>query len=214
MTLHSLVQSLLPTAYREQVLGDLQERGFRLTDIASVLPRIWWTHAARQWTGPVPQMAAASDSAILARTQQLARQGARAAGVVFFAIGILGPVGNRPPLVGWQVFPMIVACGLASLGLYFIRFRRAIPESGSFDNSRAKLLSKYQQQIDYQVTMAKSFLALPALILVPCAIHWYRSGHLSGPLMLAYSAAFGVALLAQRRISRLRRELETLQVAK
>lgn len=36
-----LVTALLPNDYREHVLGDLEERGFRLRDIVSVLPRVW-----------------------------------------------------------------------------------------------------------------------------------------------------------------------------
>ena len=54
-----IITALLPNDYREHVLGDLEERGFRMRDVVSVLPRVWlsalrrvnfpWHHAV--WYG-------------------------------------------------------------------------------------------------------------------------------------------------------------------
>lgn len=38
---HKIVNALLPRDYREHVIGDLEERGFRPRDIFSVLPGVW-----------------------------------------------------------------------------------------------------------------------------------------------------------------------------
>jgi hypothetical protein len=68
--LKKLITSLLlPAGYREQVLGDLQERGFRMGDAAGVLPRVWWSHARRSFI--VPNLAGASDDIIERRTRSL-----------------------------------------------------------------------------------------------------------------------------------------------
>jgi len=49
-----IVTALLPNDYREHVLGDLEERGFRLRDAISVLPGIWMSRLQRNrfpWLG-------------------------------------------------------------------------------------------------------------------------------------------------------------------
>ena len=66
-----LISRLLPRDYREQVLGDLQERGFSVRDIASVLPRIWWSAARR--TLRVPNLSGASEAQLRQRLTQLRR---------------------------------------------------------------------------------------------------------------------------------------------
>lgn len=69
MGLRKLTSALLPAAYREQILGDLQERGFRAADVTSVLPGVWWSHLRR--SSFVPNLAGASEEVIERRTQHL-----------------------------------------------------------------------------------------------------------------------------------------------
>lgn len=77
--MRQLLSAFLPHDRREQILGDLHERGFRFFDIVNIVPRVWISHLVRAVTGPIPQQAA-SDAAIRGRTEKLARQGA-----IFFA---------------------------------------------------------------------------------------------------------------------------------
>lgn len=53
-----ITAALLPDDYREHILGDLEERGFRLRDVVSVLPRIWLSHLRRSPWSPVVYFAA------------------------------------------------------------------------------------------------------------------------------------------------------------
>jgi hypothetical protein len=213
MTLIRITRALLPADYREQVLGDLEERGFRLRDIASVLPRVWWSSTMRQWIGPVPQMAAASDAAVLARTGQLARHGAIAL-VTGGALIWIAYLPFRPglPYAPWQVVVMSLAIVVASIPGYFLQLRRTLPPS-NINQARPQLLSAYRQQIDYQVTQAKAILYLPSAIIVLWLIDWYNSRAIPPFLVSFLAVLLAVALLAQYRISRLQRELHTLDIA-
>jgi uncharacterized membrane protein YbjE (DUF340 family) len=73
MILRSIVSALLPADYREQVLGDLQERGFRLTDVATAVPQVWWSHFLRG-RSPRFALAQAPDLILHQRTEQLFRR--------------------------------------------------------------------------------------------------------------------------------------------
>lgn len=42
-----IVTALLPRDYREHVIGDLKERGFRLRDAISILPSVWISYFRR-----------------------------------------------------------------------------------------------------------------------------------------------------------------------
>ena len=66
-----LAKWLLPRSHRAQVLGDLEERGFKWRDLASVIPSAWIAHLRREWIAPVPNLGAASDETIRLRTEQL-----------------------------------------------------------------------------------------------------------------------------------------------
>lgn len=65
-----LIAALLPHDYREQVLGDLTEGGYRWQDALSMLPRIWWSHLRRSVAGPVPNYSENEDT-IRVRIEQL-----------------------------------------------------------------------------------------------------------------------------------------------
>ncbi|MEO5922399.1 MAG: hypothetical protein ABIR70_01085 [Bryobacteraceae bacterium] len=73
MDLRTVLSAVLPLASREQILGDLEERGFRARDILSVLPGAWLAHLRREWLGPVPSLADASEAALRLRAEQLRR---------------------------------------------------------------------------------------------------------------------------------------------
>lgn len=203
MTLHSVVKALIPHAYREQVLGDLQERGLQFRDIVNVLPRIWWTSIARQWTGPVPRMAGAPDSAIVARTEQLARQGARIFAGLTLAFGI--SLLRLPELKGFQFAGTLVVLTLVLIPVYRAAVNRAFDGPLSFEHSRAKLLTNYRRQIHHQ-------LAFPIPALSSAAYFAVKSGNFAGSPGLSVLLALGVTGLAVRRMSRLRRELQALEV--
>ncbi len=74
MGLTNIVGALLPRDYREQVLGDLHERGFRLLDIASVVPQVWWSYLRRAGSLPRFALATASDAQLHQRTEQFLRR--------------------------------------------------------------------------------------------------------------------------------------------
>jgi hypothetical protein len=72
MGLRTITRALLPRDYREQVLGDLAERGFRFRDALSVLPHIWWSAIRR--SALVPSLASASDAVLSQRVRQFERR--------------------------------------------------------------------------------------------------------------------------------------------
>lgn len=145
MKRQSIIAALLPRAYREQVFGDLHERGFHLRDVANVLPRVWTSCLIRSVTGPVPQLALATDAAIDARTQELARQGARAYQFMVFVWGFCLPYRKHSPdLALWQVLAVCLAIGLITVPGYFVALRRALPLETAFNRSRAQLVSRYR----------------------------------------------------------------------
>jgi hypothetical protein len=84
MGLKKFIGVLLPFQYREPVLGDLEERGFRMADIASVLPRVWCSHARRSFVGA--SLAGASEEVIERRTRQFE---SRHRSWALFALGYL-----------------------------------------------------------------------------------------------------------------------------
>src|SRR5262245_16215158 len=71
-----ILAALLPREYREQVLGDLEERGVRPSDIVNVLPGVWTSHLRRSLFGPPPDYTA-TESTMGARAGQLRAQRVR-----------------------------------------------------------------------------------------------------------------------------------------
>jgi len=146
--IQTIIRLLLPRDRRDQIVGDLHERGFRLSDVASVLPRVWWSHIHRAVTGPVPHLAAAGEGAILARTEQLQRQGrftwALAQAVVIWAFALNLPDGASR---FWFVATSLGGLAVAS------RLRRWPQPALTLDRSRRTLLADYGTQINFQLTL-------------------------------------------------------------
>ena len=208
MKLTPIVKSLLPHDYREQVLGDIQERGFRLRDVASVLPRVWWSCLLRAAAGPSSPFSA-SPAAILARTEQLQRQG-RITQVLLFTLFL-------------YAFAIDLSTGAARLGFIVAglvilmlraRFTRVGPQPVlSLDPSQYKLLADYRAQIDFQ-RASLTWVPLFALfvLFVP-----FRSPMIltaSWPVVFLYGVASAILVVWSRsRVSQLRRELESVETA-
>jgi hypothetical protein len=108
----------LPRDYREQVLGDLQERGFRLRDIASVIPQVWWSCLRR--SAAVPMLASANEAALRHRAQQ------------FQVRRFLGTAVALALLTGasWDAQAFWVALFLVSYALTFLHFSDRTPRPG------------------------------------------------------------------------------------
>ncbi len=99
MGLKKVVSLLLPAPYRQQVLGDLQERGFRARDIASVLPRVWWSHLNRfPALGP--------EHLELRRSQQRLEARRRWFGLLYAAT----VVASLPYNPGFRTFKLVILC--------------------------------------------------------------------------------------------------------
>jgi hypothetical protein len=97
-----LLAALLPSDSREHVLGDLEQRGFRLRDIASVLPTVWFAHLRRSWFGPVPNLAGASEVHFQRRCRQMARAYS-AAMILYFGLKCADAWFLRHS-IGWLIF--------------------------------------------------------------------------------------------------------------
>jgi hypothetical protein len=113
MGLKSLLPHLLPFEYREQVLGDLAERGYRLRDVVSVLPGLWWTAIRREYVGPIPDYTV-SDATLEERVAELHRQNAK----------ILLPNALAVPVLkglDWVGFDAATALGGGLLAYVFVR---------------------------------------------------------------------------------------------
>jgi hypothetical protein len=79
-SIERIVSALLPRSRREQVLGDLKERCLEhpsyatpsyILDALTTLPHVWWSTLRRTLFEPPPKLAAASNTIISERTQQL-----------------------------------------------------------------------------------------------------------------------------------------------
>lgn len=112
----TLVGAMLPLSHRDQVLGDLEERGFRARDIVSAVPAAWIAYFYRDWIAPVPNLAAASDDALRLRLEQLRRGSVTAvalpAALVWTYFGLLTePAGFSR----WTMFLPLVSVWLMRL---------------------------------------------------------------------------------------------------
>jgi len=210
MTLRSIVRFLLPAEYREQVLGDLHERGFRFRDVVNVLPRVWGSSIVRTVTGSV---AVGRECAILARSEQLQQDGRRAIAytlAVVLATRVLrdfpGTLTTRVALALF-IFPLIAVLG-RFLG-------RSLDPSLSLDRSRSTLLADYRAQLRFQMAGTPSGVLAAILFLLtsdkPRAL-WPAST----PAVWGYASLAVVGILAAGACLRfigLRRELNSLQTA-
>lgn len=135
-----LLSTLLPSAYRDQVVGDLHERGFRLADIAGTVPRVWWSNFRRSLN--VPNMAGASEAVIRIRMQRVQRMQLLTAmlGAIMFSTGtLLDPRrGDWERAFAWFVPVAMLAVVLAR------SYYRPVPQSQS-PVDRYRLLLKQMQ---------------------------------------------------------------------
>jgi len=117
--LRSLVSLLIPDTYREQVLGDLQERGFRVRDILSILPSVWWSRLYRACT--LPHFTMAGDLRPSLKSQ--ARRSVLNATLFGFCLGILNGGVYREWSVRRMSVPLIAAIAGYALSLCELHFR-------------------------------------------------------------------------------------------
>ncbi len=213
MTLRSMLKPLLPADYREQVLGDLQERGFRLRDVVDVLPRIWGSFIVRTLTGPIPNVAAHGECAILARTEQLQQEGRRAIAYALAIVLATRVLRDLPASLTTRaalalvLFPLITTLG-RFLG-------RTVESSLSLDRSRTTLLADYRAQLRFQMAGTPSGV-LAAMLFLLTSDQPRTPWPVSTPAVWGYASVAVVGIMAAwacLRFLRLRRELNSLETA-
>jgi len=212
MGLRNIVSALLPIGYREQVLGDLQERGFRLGDIASAVPKIWWSYLHRSWTLPRFALGGAKDQILQQRVAQFYSQTRWAWALFLWA--------QLQPIVRWIHGPtavsLLLECALLALLCFATRAGRDRFLDTLSGAPRPLWVSAHHHQLIRQRLLAR--LGVPYL-LIPFAFTrlWKTFG--SAPIRRAQGiGSFLVAvivclLLGQLRSRRLQREIEGLQNA-
>ncbi len=193
MGLRQLINALLPTAYREQVLGDLHERGFRPRDIVNVVPRIWWSHLTRFPT-PVPED--------LELRRSLERHEARRRWfVLFYAVALAVTMPYNP---GMRTFTLWV------LGFFAI----LLPASFIFPSQARKLergaLLQHLRRV-LEGERAISPFGLPYILLCfrladPVKALWGDGAR----LLFCLAAAAACVAYGRRRASHLQKEINSL----
>lgn len=159
MDLKTVISALLPIEKREQILGDLEERGFRPLDVANVLPLVWWSYWVRQWNTPSFVSEGASDAALHRRATQFMRRRDFSHAFSFFLqftiaanwvrVTYLKRPATQEP---WGLCLMV----LISTLLYWIFGRYAPPAS-----NRAFWLARHRTQLTSALKKAQSPLAFP-----------------------------------------------------
>jgi hypothetical protein len=160
MGLKTILSALLPLASREQILGDLQELGFRRRDILGALPGAWIAHLRREWFGPVPSMADANEEALRLRAEQSRRAGLAEATFAIFVFALGWARLMRPDLQGLVI--MVPAAIAATL------FRLAMgggpTPMATLIPSRGQLIADYRATLQRRVAGGMSFTVLPLLL--------------------------------------------------
>jgi hypothetical protein len=205
MILRSFVSPLLPAAYREQVLGDLQERGFRLTDIASVLPRIWWSHLLRSLT--VPILTGASEATLRRRATQFARRRIFLVSDVLAMAVLLQAFNDKI-----QDSLGILAVGLTAFLIGSdLTFRLGPP----LPTGREAWLDYHRKQLQeaFQASLrgGPGFPYTIFLAAFNVLNHWQRDPAILMRVVAMLVALNAIFALARLRAARLRKELELLQ---
>jgi hypothetical protein len=205
-----LLAALLPAESREHVLGDLAERGYRLRDIASVLPRVWFSHCWREISGPAPCLANASEDAIRRRCRQF--QARRCYSLVAMILPSVAAGIVRRGDGYWGLL-------LAAAPLLFLA------PSGKSNNpiaSRDRWLDLYRAQMIQRLTFSHiTVIGFPLMVAIQFLFLLPAVGQLSSPFLGGRSliwiwsacslAVFCVGYLVRRRyMQRLRQELANL----
>jgi hypothetical protein len=209
MRFHSFLASLLPAEYREQVLGDLHERGFRLRDIVSTIPRVWWSHLRRTCTPPTNIPAGATELA--ERLAQSMRQTATDMCLICMSVGFFYSGRYRELSARRVVIPLLAALAgycFAHLKQRY-RLRKAPP-------TREAWLAHYHTHLSGRLFLAKrggsQFILLMVLIQIAQEL-WPALN--TGDLVIraAYlSVTYGLAVaLNLRHVHRLSSEIGSLQ---
>jgi hypothetical protein len=209
MGLKDIISTLLPADYREHVLGDLQERGLSLRDIASVVPQVWWSHLRRAWNPRQPSFTGSADLQVLLARH--ARRAALNACLVGACLGVLNG-GHYRELSARRVgltFIAVIAGYCIALGKQRSDMRK-VPASreGWLAYNRAQLASQHS----YVKRGGTQFLLLLTLIQVAQEI-WpaLNTGELvirAQYILATYALA---VLMNQPRARRLRFEMKGLQ---
>jgi hypothetical protein len=202
MTLQRIVGALLPQEQREQVLGDLHERGFLLRDVLNVLPRVWWSYLVREFSGPVPALARACESAIAARTQKLSLHGR-----IVTAIAFGGLATSDNFLMRGSAWPAI-GVAIAWFAALTWAEKRKSPISVLPDN-RPKLLTRYLEELDRQIDSCK-WRAVGMLLYILLQATFRHSPLPAFPVAVLYSGLFLILAVDRLRLTRLRAEFRSL----
>ena len=117
MDLAKIVSVLLPSEVRESVLGDLAERGYRLSDILNVLPRIWFSSFRRAIALP-SVIGLSDDAAFELRYHQFSRESGRAMLLIYLLWASIMTYVDQTIL-----YLLIVLVGMAAWGFFGSRLR-------------------------------------------------------------------------------------------
>jgi hypothetical protein len=222
MDLKGVVAALLPFESRDHVLGDLEERGFRVRDVVNVLPLVWWSYWVRQWKTPAYVTAGASDAALYHRARQFARRQAlfrtvsNSLGITLVANLVRTRFLHRPASDEPWTFFFIVFVGIL---INEVLERRFAPPAGD----RTRWLKRHRGQLKVALREARLPLGFPFRILSRILQVLVLELILFGPPLstLQNGISLTILLLAlpvtiqweRRRKSRLQLELEHLPEA-
>ncbi len=192
MNLVRIIHALLPRAYRVQVLGDLQERGFRRGDVVSAVAGTWVSFARRQWRGP--DLAGASESILRNRAEGFRRR------QLAFHLGYLFVFGATRGLFRYVSISDVLAL-FAILSYWALRVR-------PLPFGREPMLEQYRMQL----RLSRQIVPMNGFIIGNSALHLLlvsatrtQRVAVSGVMLVTFLVAVWM------RDLRVRRELEVLQ---
>ncbi len=196
MGLKRIVSALLPRDYREQIVGDLEERGFRPRDVLSVLPSVWWSCMLR--ASAVPNLTGANETSLRHRSRQFRRRsglGWTAIIVLYILLQLSILLSDGVSFAGVAILAFILVTAFTgAMALY--HFYRLLP----LPLDRDGWLQHHRQQL--QKALGRSFAVLPFCTQL-VGTEWMHS---------AWRFAFLVIVigLIYSHHRRLKKELETL----
>jgi hypothetical protein len=188
---------LLPPESRESLLGDLEERGYQLRDLLSLLRAAWSTAIRRRFA--IPDYRRATDAAIQHRAQQFYAN--RTAALVF----CLGANGLSVIIRSLQA-PGSVNVGLTLLLFFVVIAARASARHRLTLRDRGEALEQHRRQLSAPILV--TMFGLPYVMLMAAILRLVPHDRSWNIPVLLLALPYGLY-----RASRFRAELAALDRA-